>query len=160
MNQTNNQFNQFMQNFQMFLQQNPGMMNMMNSGMMNNPSMMGMNPGMMAMNNPSMMAINNPSMMGMNPGMFGQQQNIPGLKNIYFKHKYLQISIMIQATDNESIASVINKYINKSGDNHINIYIFNGKKLNETLTVAEQGLINNCPIEVVPIDTLEGALNK
>ena len=152
MNQTNNQFNQFMQNFQMFLQQNPGMMNMMNSGMMNNPSMMGMNPGMMAMNNPSMMA--------MNPGMFGQQQNIPGLKNIYFKHKYLQISIMIQATDNESIASVINKYINKSGDNHINIYIFNGKKLNETLTVAEQGLINNCPIEVVPIDTLEGALNK
>jgi hypothetical protein len=87
-------------------------------------------------------------------------QQINGLKNFCFKHKSTQKTVIIQANDDETLGSVINKYINKSGDNHINIYINNGKKLYESLTVAEAGLIDNCTIDVVAIDELEGALIK
>ena len=218
------QNNQFWQNFQMFLQQNPQMMGMMgmNPQMMGmNPQMMGMNPQMMGMNpqmmgmNPQMMGMN-PQMMGMNPGMFmgnnnidvnyiknmllmmgyneeminnfinmyfqNNQQNQPQqnqpqqnqpqqnqpqqntnnseLKNLIFKHKTTRVTYNIQVNNNETLGSVINKYINKSGDNHINLYISNGKKLNESLTVAEAGLIDYCLVDVVAIDELEGALIK
>ena len=192
------QNNQFWQNFQMFLQQNPQMMGMMgmNPQMMGmNPQMIGMNPQMMGMNpqmmgmNPQMMGMN-PQMMGMNPGMFMGNNNIDvnyiknmlltmgyneeminnfinmyfqnnqNIKNLIFKHKTTQATCNIQVNNNETLGSVINKYINKSGDNHINLYITNGKKLNESLTVAEAGLIDYCTIDVVAIDELEGALIK
>ena len=199
------------QNFQTFLQQNPGMMGMYQGMMGMNPGMMGMNPGMMGMN-PGMMGMNqgmmgmNPGMMGMNPAMFMQNNNIDvnyikntlltmgyneviintfinalltnfqqnqqqqnqqqqntnnsGLKTLVFKHKTNQNSYTIFVNDNETLGSVISKYINKSGDNHINLYISNGKKLNESLTVAEAGLMNYCTIDVVAIDELEGAFIK
>ena len=110
----------------------------------------------------------NPGMMGMNPGMFMANNNInnsnnsnnSGQKNLVFRHKTTQMQCTIHATDNETLGSVINKYINKSGDNHVNLYILNGKKLNESLTVAEAGIIDFCTIEVVAIDELEGALIK
>ena len=212
MNQDYN--NQFMQNFQMFLQQNPGMMGMMG---MNNQGMMGMNnQGMMGMNNQGMMGMDNQGMMGMmgmnNQGMMGMNmfggnnnvdtnyirnmllnmgynevminafinmyfsnnqpnQQIPqnpqnpqpqiyGMKNLVFKHKTTQNTVTIQANDDETLGSVINKYINKSGDNHINLYINNGKKLNESLTVSEAGLIDYCIIDVVATDELKGAFIK
>ena len=164
---------------------NPGMMGM-NPGMMGiNPGMAGINPGMMGMN-PSMFGANNNvdinsvrNMLAMNgfnevminnfinanfPNQQNQeiqpQQNInyAGLKTLLFKHKTTQKSVIIHASDNETLGSVINKYINKSGDNHVNLYINNGKKLNESLTVAEAGLLSYTTIEVVAIDELEGAL--
>ena len=152
---------------------NPGMMGM-NPGMMGiNPGMAGINPGMMGMN-PSMFGANNNvdinsvrNMLAMNgfnevminnfinanfPNQQNQeiqpQQNInyAGLKTLLFKHKTTQKSVIIHASDNETLGSVINKYIN------------NGKKLNESLTVAEAGLLSYTTIEVVAIDELEGAL--
>ena len=138
---------------------NPGMMGM-------NPGMMGMNPNMMGMMNPGMMGMMNPGMMGMNPGMMGmnpgmtdnnQQTNNSHFITLVFKHRTLITNITIQADYNETLGSVINKYINKSGDIHPNLYINNGKKINESLTVGEAGLINNAVIDVVPTDELEGA---
>ena len=164
---------------------NSGMMGM-NSGMMGmNPGMMGMNPGMMGMN-PGMMGMNSGMInlnnldinnmknifrsMGYNEeminnffSMFAPQQpqkpnNNSSLINLYFKHKTTQNKIIIQTTFNESLASVVNKYITKSGDNHVNLYLNNGKKLNETLSVGEAGLIDYSIIDVVAIEELEGGL--
>ena len=150
---------------------NPGMMGM-NPGMMGmNPGMMGMNPGMMGMN-PGMMGMN-PGMLGMNPGMIGMNPGMMGMNpgmvdnnpptnnsqfiNLIFKHKTSQIRVTIQADYKETLGSVLNKYIAKSGDNHLNLYINNSKKINESLTVGEAGLINYAIIDVVAIDELEGA---
>ena len=151
--------NTFQPNFQMFMQQNP-------QYMMNNQGLMGMN--MLGMNNPNMMgmnmmALNNPNMIGMNNIFFQQNQQFQqpndnfGSVNLVFKNRVNDYSFTIQANINDSVGSVINKYINKSGDNHVNLYIYNGKKLNEALTLAESGIVNNCPIEVVELDELEGA---
>ena len=169
---------------------NPQMMGMNPQMMGMNPQMMGMNPQMMGMNPGMFMGNNNIDVnyiknmlltMGYNEEMINntinmyfpnfqqnqqqqnqQQQNTnnSGLKNLIFKHKTTQATCNIHATDNETLGSVINKYINKSGDNHVNLYIANGKKLNESLTVAEAGLIDYCTIDVVAIDELEGALIK
>ena len=186
--------NQFMNFYQMFMQQNPQMMGM-NPGMMGmNPGMMGMNPGMMGMN-PGMMGMN-PGIMGMNPGMMGmnnmdinsianmlmnmgfnqeminnfvnmysqyqQQQesknNNTGNINLTFKQKSTQKSVIIITNYNETLGSVIGRYISKTGDNSVNLYICNSKKLNESLTVGEAGLMNYSIIDVVRIDELEGAI--
>ena len=37
------------------------------------------------------------------------------------------------------------------------MYILNGHKLDERLKVGEAGIPNNCNVEVVEIDELEGA---
>ena len=173
--------NQFQQNFQMFMQQNPQFMMNNCPGMINNQCMMGMNnqnnignnnPGMMNMNNLDINTMKNMlRIWGFNEiminnfiNMFYQQNqqfqqpknNIASL-NLIFQNRINQNRIIIQANINESVASVINKYINKSGDYHINLYIFNGKKLNETLTLAESGITDNCHINVVELDELEGA---
>ena len=124
----------------------------MNSGMMGiNPGMMGMNPGMMGMN---------PGMMGINSGMTDNNPptNNSQFINLIFKHKTLQNRVTIQADYKETLGSVLNKYITKSGDTHLNLYINNGKKINESLTVGEAGLINYAIIDVVAIDELEGAI--
>ena len=178
-----------MQYFQMFCQQNTAMMGM-NPGMMGMNQGMGMNPGMMGMNQGMFGTNNNPDpnyirnmliSMGYNEIIINNfinalfpnnQQNQPqpmqqtqqninnGTLNFLFKHKTTGNTYTIIATNDETIGSVISKYINKSGDTHINLYIQNGKKLNESLTVAESGLINSCQIDIVPIDELEGALIK
>ena len=148
---------------------NPQMMCMNPQMMCMNPQMMCMNPQMMCMNpqtvmNPQMMCMN-PQMMGMNPQMMNNyqqnQQSVinhdPRYKNLFFRHKITQKTVIIQAVDEESLGSVIGKYFSKSGDININIYINNGKKLNESLTVAEAGLIDNSNIEVVSTNDLEGA---
>ena len=178
--------NLFQQNFQMFMQQNPQfLMNNPNMMGMNNPNMMGMNnPTMMGINNPGMMpgmmGMNNMDinsmknmlrMWGFNEIMinnfinmfypqnqqFQQPNDNAGAVNLVFQNRINPNKIIIQANINESVSSVINKYINKSGDYHVNLYIFNGKKLNESLTLAESGITNNCYINVVELDELEGA---
>ena len=159
------------------------MMGMNNPNMigMNNPNMMGMNnPNMMGMNNPNMMGMNNMDinsmknmlrMWGFNEMMinnfinmfypqyqpFQQPNDNVGSVNLIFQNRISPNKIIIQANINEPVTSVINKYINKSGDYHINLYIYNGKKLNESLTLAESGIVNNCNINVVELDELEGA---
>ena len=67
------------------------------------------------------------------------------------------IRIVIQADYKESIGSVVNKYITKSGDANINLYIVNGRRLDESMTVGQAGLIDNSFIDVVSIDDVEGA---
>ena len=58
----------------------------------------------------------------------------------------------VYCTPDEKISSVIDKYRNKSCDrDDTEIFIFNAKKLNHYLTVAEAGLTNNANIFVVKI---------
>ena len=172
------QNNQFMQNFQMFLQQNQGMgMNPMmigaNSMMMGNQGMMGMNPAMFGSNNidPNYirnmlvnmgyneMLVNNFLNMYFPNSQHNQQTNTNNAeyKNLVFIQKTSLNKYIIHATDSETLGSVINKYINKSGDVNVNIYIYNSKKINESLTVAEAGLIDYAQIDVVSVDDVEGA---
>ena len=186
--------NQFMQYFQMYLQQqgmtgmNPMMvgnqmnqmtgMNPMMVGNQMNQMMMGMNPGMSGGGNVNINYIRNMLVsMGYNEMLVNNflnmllqnnqqsQQNQPNIrnspmKNLVFQNKNEFKSYIIQVTDNETMGSVINKYINKSGDSNINLYIYNGKKINESLNVAEAGLIDNAPIDVVSTNELEGAFIK
>ena len=60
--------------------------------------------------------------------------------------------VTVYCTPDEKISSVIDKYRNKSCDrDDTEIFIFNAKKLNHYLTVAEAGLTNNANIFVVKI---------
>ena len=77
--------------------------------------------------------------------------------NLIFMNRNQNIRITIHAKYNESIASVVNKYINKSGDANINLYIVNGRRLDESSTVAKSGLINNSYVDVISVDDVEGA---
>ena len=59
--------------------------------------------------------------------------------------------LIIQCTLNDKVSSLIQSYCNKTGDHDIQHrkFIFNAKKLNETLTVAEAGMNNNSVIFVL-----------
>ena len=59
--------------------------------------------------------------------------------------------VTIQCTLNDKVSSLIQSYRNKTGDNdeEFEKFIFNAKRLNETLTVAEAGLTNNSVIFVL-----------
>ena len=153
--------NQF---FQMLLLANPQMAMNFQAGNMGNPFMM--NPNMMMQMMMQMMGIN-----GANPNnlwaMFSPQPPSPPPTPIPSKsHKYINlifiqknknIRITIQSKYNESIGSVVNKYINKSGDSYVNLYIVNGRTLDETKTVGELGLIDNSVIDVVSVVDIESA---
>ena len=65
--------------------------------------------------------------------------------------------IVIQTEPNELMSTVINKYINKSGDNNINLYLYNGKRIVQSLTVAELGLTDGIEIFVSNVGELKGA---
>ena len=64
---------------------------------------------------------------------------------------------MIQTRPEEYMSSVINKYINKSGDNNINLYLYNGKRVVQSLTVAELGIMDGTEIYVSNIGEVKGA---
>ena len=67
--------------------------------------------------------------------------------------------VMIQTDPNELMSSVINKYINKSGDfNAGNYYIFNNKRVVQSLTVAELGINDAAEIIVAHAGNLIGAV--
>ena len=140
MNMNNMGTNQMMMNFN----------NFMNNNMNNNMNNMNMNQIMMNFNN--FMNNNN---MNNNIGMNNQNQQKPVI-NLCFHKENRTYNIL--ADYSESIGSVITKYINQTNDTNINMYIVNGKKLNESLTVGESGLLNGVTINVVPVDNILGAL--
>ena len=67
--------------------------------------------------------------------------------------------VIIQTEPNEKMSSVINKYINKSGDlNAGNYYIFNNKKVVQQLSVAELGINDGGEILVANTGNVIGAV--
>ena len=69
-----------------------------------------------------------------------------------------EYKISLPSKPNEYFSSVLNRYINKSNDTHINYYLFNGQRLTESLTVREQGLHDGASIYVVKVQNILGAL--
>ena len=155
----------FMQFCQMFLAANPQLLNNFQGGMgnpnfgMNNPNLINMMFQMMGMNgaNPNnFINIFNPGGQQPQPKPPTHVTNVKYLNLIFIKRDK-NIRITIHAEYKESIASVVNKYITKSGDNNINIYIVNGRRLDESLTVSQSALIDYSIINVIAVDELEGA---
>ena len=143
MNMNNMDMNSLFNEFLNFINSQNNNMNNMN---MNN---MGTNQMMMNFNNFMNNNMNN------NIGMNNQNQQKPVI-NLCFHKENRTYNIL--ADYSESIGSVITKYINQTNDTNINMYIVNGKKLNESLTVGESGLLNGVTINVVPVDNILGAL--
>ena len=67
---------------------------------------------------------------------------------LIFKNKRKQKELIIETSSDESMASVVTKYIEKSGDNNVNRFIKNGCVIHQTFTIKENGLKNNDVIEV------------
>ena len=76
--------------------------------------------------------------------------------NLFFFNK-LNSRVNIKATYDEYIGSIITRYINKTHDYNINIYIVNGQKLDESKTVLQNGLMNGSHILVEPTQNILGA---
>ena len=103
--------------------------------------------------NPMYNSFNQSGMMG-NNYMLNQQpkfNNSFGNINLIFINNNSPKGIIVQATLNESIASVVTKYINISNDTNINKYESLGKILDESQTVFQSRLTNNALIRVYPI---------
>ena len=66
--------------------------------------------------------------------------------------------VIIQTEPEEKMSSVINKYINKSNDFNNNYYLFNGKRIVQSLTVAELGLNDASEIHVANAGNIIGAI--
>ena len=143
-----------------------------------------MNPNYMQ-NNPMMMPFNfnqnlygmcnfNP-MWNMNPfwqmaqkaqfEILRQNINMPNIQGGNSKPKSESITlifikknkqnIFIETSLDESMASVVSKYIEISGDNNVNRFYNHGKKITEILTIKENGLKNKDLIEVVRLKQSE-----
>ena len=155
MNQMGNNMNQIMMN-QIFMNQmgmNPMVFNQMGmAGQMNMNDM----SKLIQMNNPNFNNANNNN-------IDFNQDNSNGL-SVTFKRNDPQngeLKVVIQCLYTESIKDVIKKYRIKSGDtNLLERFVFNTKNLCPTLTVAEQGLINNSKIKVIDIRDMEGGYIK
>ena len=68
--------------------------------------------------------------------------------------------INVSVKDNESFGSVLNKLIERTKNNDPHLYIHNGKKLNESKTIRELGILNNSLVYVVNIKDIQGAHSK
>ena len=146
-NMTQSQFiNNINSNPMMLMMWNQMLKNMQNQNMFNNQFVQ--NNNQMMQGNGQNMAFN---MNNMNNG-----QTAPNQINIAFVDGNNR-KCMIQTTANEPMSSVINKYINKSGDNNINLYLFNGKRIVQSLTVAELGLTDGIELFVSNVGDLKGA---
>ncbi len=81
--------------------------------------------------------------------------------NITFEAQGTGNRIMIQATPNELVGTLCQRYESKAGippADHPNIkYISNSKTLDQTISVAQAGLTNNAQILVVGVKGLVGA---
>ena len=164
---------------------NPMMMNnlmnnpMMMNNMMNNPMFMAMmnNPMMMnnMMNNQAMMnnMMNNPMFMAMmmnmmqnnnqntgNMGNMNMDSNNPNDWNLIFEKKNGTQVVNIRVSPNETVQHAINMYKLKTNtlekDDEIK-FIFNGKQLNYSLSLAASGLSNASKITVISTKDVEGA---
>ena len=159
----NNQNMGMNQNFNM---NNPNM-NMNNNFGMNNPNM-NFNPNMqMGVFNPSMGMNSNffmPNMMpnfgfggfvpppfpfqNQNQGQQQPQQNQGENWTLIFERKYDVNKINVQVNSDDTVLSAFNKYRIKSLENVPLKFTFNGKPLNEALTLSASGLKNNSVIVV------------
>ena len=143
------------------LNQMPLFLQMVNSNPM---YLMMWNQILMNMQNIQAMQMNNPNAM-FPPGVNinNQPPNNNGQGNI-FKININFVTadgnkVMIQTDPNELMSSVINKYINKSGDfNAGNYYIFNNKRVVQSLTVAELGVSDLAEIVVANAASVIGAV--
>ena len=135
--------------------------NMINS----NPMMLMIWNQMLMQNNQNMANIGIMPNMG-NMQMPANNQNFPNMQ--FPKQGNYQINMnfidtnwkktMIQTNPDEYMSSVINKYINKSGDFRMNnMYLFNGKNVVQSLTVAELGATDGSEVYVVETSRLKGA---
>ena len=108
------------------------------------------------------------NMLQMNPMMLQQLMNMmknQNPNNNNNNNNYINLifrvnneyKITIPTNYNEYLSSVVNKYINKSNDTNINYYLFNGQRLNESLTVGQQGLMDGSHIYVVRVQNILGA---
>ena len=137
------QFNQMVNSNPMFVMlYNQILRNMQN---MQTPQMQ--NNFLNNQNNQFMQQNNN---MNFTPNMNGYQVNLNFVDTIGRK-------ITIQAEPNEHMTSVINKYINKSNDLNNNYYLFNGKRIVQSLTVSELGLTDGVEIHVANAGNILGA---
>ena len=162
-----NQFNQFMQmvnsnpNFLMIYNQ------MMNQQCFPNNNMM-MASQFIPNNNPNM--VNSSFINGGSPNMQFQQNNMnmqfqqnkdPYKINLTFRDTTDTKRVIIIAEPNEHMTSVINKYINKTGDlSETNLYLFNGKRIVQSLTVSELGMTDGSEVYVTDIGGLRGGIKK
>ena len=140
------QFVQMVNSNQMYLM----MYNQMLANMQNSQLMQMQNPGTMfqggAMGNNQFANMNVNNMQGNNYAI-----------NLFFVTPDGK-KITIQTEPNEKMSSVINKYINKSGDlNAGNYYIFNNKKVAQQLSVAELGITDGSEILVANTGNVIGA---
>ena len=122
--------NQF---FQMLLLANPQMAMNLQMGNMGNPFMM--NPNLMMQMMMRMMGIN-----GANPN-----------------NLWAMLSPQPPSPQPTQQPGKSHKYINKSGDSYVNLYIVNGRRLDESKTAGQSGLIDNSVIDVVSVVDIEGA---
>ena len=159
----NNQNMGMNQNFNM---NNPNM-NMNNNFGMNNPNM-NFNPNMqMGVFNPSMGMNSNffmPNMMpnfgfggfvpppfpfqNQNQGQQQPQQSQGENWTLIFERKYDVNKINVQVNSDDTVLSAFNKYRIKSLENVPLKFTFNGKPLNEALTLSASGLKDNSVIVV------------
>ena len=148
-----NQMNLFMQ----MINSNP-MFLMIYNQMLQNMQML-QNQQFMQNCNPNMLMQGGAqNMQFMQNNNMNNQQYFPGQINLKFSDTTEQKNIMIQAEPKEYMSSVINKYINKSGDlNGNNLYLYNGKRIIQSLTVAELGLCDGSQIYVNNVGELKGA---
>jgi len=68
--------------------------------------------------------------------------------------------IILSVKGNESFGSVLTKLIEKTHNYDPHLYIFNGKKLNESKTIRELGILNNSIVYVVNPKKIDGGKSK
>ena len=162
MNQAMNNMNQFTGwNFNM--NQMPQFVQMVNA----NPMYLMMWNQMLAnMRNSQLMQMQNPGTMFQGGAMGNNQianMNVNNMQGNVYKININFMTadgkkIIIQTEPNEKMSSVINKYINKSGDlNAGNYYIFNNKKIVQQLSVAELGINDGAEVIVANTGNVIGA---
>ena len=162
-------------------------MNGMNNPMMQNtPGMMNRNPMMQNNNMNPMMQNNNMNPMmpnsNMNPMMiqmmnmmknnfknnqmnnvYQPSQPMPSSKqtiNVRFKYNIRNLSndINIECYPDETVGELIQKYRVKTGDNdRTKKFIYNAKKLDESLKISEAGILDTANIFVVKTEGVMGA---
>ena len=140
-----------------------------------NPNYMQNNPMMMPFNfNQNLYGMSNFNpMWNMNPfwqmaqfNLLRQNIDIPNIQGgnskpksepitLLFKKRNNQNIFTIETSSDEKMASVVSRYFEISGDNNVNRFFYNGKRIPEILTIKESGLKNNDLIEVVNLKQSE-----
>ena len=125
------------------------------------------NQMMANMQNSQLMQMQNPGTMFQGGAMGNNQFANMNVNNMQGNGYKININFMtadgkkviIQTEPNEKMSSVINKYINKSGDlNAGNYYIFNNKKIVQQLSVAELGMNDGAEVIVANTGNVIGAV--